>query len=209
MPDIHIHRDHQLGLTKARKVALQWAEEVEAKFDMECTILEGETSDTVEFTRAGVKGELIVAADHFDLEARLGFLLGVEREVVGRDDQFALHAGADELDRVAGLAFENGAVHVELVLDLLGPLKRDLARLGQAERVVAVDVDVGHLKSSGKLGMAFILRQCRQAPDLGVEAIEIEAFALEQALEMGHQLVVGRKHAERGIVGAREPVVIP
>src|SRR5205085_4601735 len=67
---------HALGLTKARKVALQWAEDVEKSFDMECTILEGETSDTVEFTRAGVKGELIVAADHFELDAKLGFLLG-------------------------------------------------------------------------------------------------------------------------------------
>jgi len=76
MPDIHIHRTHALGLTKARKVALQWAEDVEKSFDMECTILEGETSDTVEFTRTGVKGELIVAADHFELDAKLGFLLG-------------------------------------------------------------------------------------------------------------------------------------
>jgi putative polyhydroxyalkanoate system protein len=76
MPDIHIRRDHALGLAKARKVALQWAEDVEARFDMECTILEGETSDTVEFTRAGVKGELIVAPDHFALDAKLGFLLG-------------------------------------------------------------------------------------------------------------------------------------
>ena len=76
MADITIHRDHTLGLAKARKVALQWAEEVEKNFDMECTILEGETSDTVEFTRSGVKGELVVAADHFQLEARLGFLLG-------------------------------------------------------------------------------------------------------------------------------------
>jgi len=76
VPDIHIHRDHRLGLTKARSIALQWAEEVEKKFDMECTILEGETSDTVEFARSGVKGELVVAADHFDLQARLGFLLG-------------------------------------------------------------------------------------------------------------------------------------
>ena len=76
MPDIHIHRSHALGLTKARKVALQWAEDVEKSFDMECTILEGETSDTVEFTRTGVKGELIVAADHFELDAKLGFLLG-------------------------------------------------------------------------------------------------------------------------------------
>jgi putative polyhydroxyalkanoate system protein len=76
MADIRIHRNHKLGLAKAREVAWQWAEEVEQKFDMECTVLEGETSDTVEFTRSGVKGRLIVAPDHFDLEARLGILLG-------------------------------------------------------------------------------------------------------------------------------------
>lgn len=76
MADIRIHRDHTLGLTKARKIAWQWAEDVESRFDMECTVIEGETSDTVEFTRSGVKGRLIVAADHFDLDARLGFLLG-------------------------------------------------------------------------------------------------------------------------------------
>ena len=76
MPDIKIHRDHTLGLAKARKVAWQWAEEVEKKFDMECTVIEGETSDTVEFTRSGVSGTLIVAPDHFDLNAKLGFLLG-------------------------------------------------------------------------------------------------------------------------------------
>jgi putative polyhydroxyalkanoate system protein len=76
MADIKIHRSHSLGLAKARKVAWQWAEEVEKKFDMECSVLEGETSDTVEFTRSGVNGQLIVAADHFDLQAKLGFLLG-------------------------------------------------------------------------------------------------------------------------------------
>ena len=76
MADIHIHRDHKLGLDKARKLAWSWAEKVESKFDMECTVIEGETSDTVEFTRSGVKGELIVAADHFDLSAKLGLLLG-------------------------------------------------------------------------------------------------------------------------------------
>jgi putative polyhydroxyalkanoate system protein len=76
MADIRIHRDHTLGLAKARKVAWAWAEEVEAKFDMECSVLEGETSDTVEFTRTGVNGKLIVAADHFDLHVKLGFLIG-------------------------------------------------------------------------------------------------------------------------------------
>ena len=76
MADIKIHREHSLGLAKARKVAWAWAEQVEAQFDMECTVIEGQTSDTVEFTRSGVKGRLIVAADHFDLDAKLGFLLG-------------------------------------------------------------------------------------------------------------------------------------
>ena len=76
MADIRIHREHQLGLAKARKVAWAWAEQVEKKFDMVCTVIEGETSDTVEFKRTGVSGRLIVAADHFDLDARLGFLLG-------------------------------------------------------------------------------------------------------------------------------------
>ena len=76
MPDIRIRREHSLGLAKARKVAWAWAEEVEAKFDMECTVIEGDSTDTVEFKRSGVNGQLIVAADHFDLHAKLGFLLG-------------------------------------------------------------------------------------------------------------------------------------
>ncbi len=76
MADIHIHREHRLGLAKARKVAWAWAEQVEEQFDMECSVLEGESSDTVEFKRSGVQGTLTVAADHFDLNAKLGFLLG-------------------------------------------------------------------------------------------------------------------------------------
>lgn len=76
MADIHIRRSHQLGLAKARKVAWQWAEDVEKRFEMECTVIEGKTGDTVEFRRTGVNGRLLVAADHFDLEANLGFLLG-------------------------------------------------------------------------------------------------------------------------------------
>ena len=99
MPDIRIHRAHTLGLAKARKVALQWAEQAEARFAMECTILEGETSDTVEFTRTGVTGALIVAADHFDLQAKLGFLLGafsktIESEIEKNLDDLLAHSAA-------------------------------------------------------------------------------------------------------------------
>jgi putative polyhydroxyalkanoate system protein len=87
VPDIRIHRDHQLGLAKARKVAQQWAEHAEQKFDMECSMLEGETSDTVQFKRSGVSGRLIVAADHFDLDAKLGFLLGAFAKTIETEIQ--------------------------------------------------------------------------------------------------------------------------
>ena len=95
MARIHIHRTHHLGLAKARKTAWQWAEAVEKKFEMECTVIVGETSDIVEFTRPGVDGRLVVEADAFDLTAELGFLLGVfsgriESEIEGQLDELLI-----------------------------------------------------------------------------------------------------------------------
>ncbi len=92
MPDIHIHREHALGLAKARKLAFKWAETAEQKLDMECTYEEGKTSDLVTFTRSGVNGELKVTKDAFELDARLGFLLGafkdrIESEIVKNLDE--------------------------------------------------------------------------------------------------------------------------
>ena len=80
MPDIHITREHSLGLPDARKLAFKWAEAVEEKFDMECTYEEGKSADLVSFTRSGVNGELKVTKDSFELDARLGFLLGAFKE---------------------------------------------------------------------------------------------------------------------------------
>lgn len=99
MADLRIHREHDLGLEKARKIAWKWAEEAEKKFDMECTVIEGDYSDTVEFTRTGVSGRLIVAADHFDLDAKLGFLLGafsktIEAEIQKTLDDLLAKGGA-------------------------------------------------------------------------------------------------------------------
>lgn len=92
MAEIRIHRDHDLGLAKAREIAWKWAEQVEGKFDMECTVLEGEFSDTVEFTRSGVKGELTVAPDHFELVAHLGFLLGAFKKTIETEIEKELDA---------------------------------------------------------------------------------------------------------------------
>lgn len=92
MPDIHIQRDHALGLAGARKVAFQWAEQVEQEFDMSCTYEEGKARDEVCFSRSGVSGTLTVTKDRFELNARLGFLLGafkdrIESEIVKNLDE--------------------------------------------------------------------------------------------------------------------------
>lgn len=101
MPDIKLHREHTLGLAKARKVAWAWAEQVEREFGMECTVLEGDDGDTVEFTRAGVNGTLEVAADRFDLHAELGLLLGAFSKTIEREIEQRLDA---LLDRPAAAA---------------------------------------------------------------------------------------------------------
>ena len=80
MPDIHIHREHHLGLKEARKVAFAWAEKAEKKLDLECVYEEGDTEDLLSFTRAGVKGTLVVDAQQFELRAQLGLLLGAFKD---------------------------------------------------------------------------------------------------------------------------------
>lgn len=82
MPDIHILRAHTLGLSAARKLAFQWAEQAEEKFDMACTYEEGDTSDLVSFTRSGVNGTLKVTKDQLELDAKLGFLLGAFKDKI-------------------------------------------------------------------------------------------------------------------------------
>ena len=87
MADLHILRPHTLGMARARKIAFDWAEQVEKDFGMACTYEEGRGADLVRFKRSGVAGELHVTKDKFELDARLGFLLGafqgrIEAEIV-------------------------------------------------------------------------------------------------------------------------------
>jgi putative polyhydroxyalkanoate system protein len=93
LADIHITRQHHLGLAEARKLAFRWAEVAEEKLDMECTYEEGKTSDLVSFTRSGVKGELKVTREKFVLDARLGLLLGAFKERI----ESAIVKNLDEL----------------------------------------------------------------------------------------------------------------
>lgn len=80
MAEIHITRKHALGLAGARRLARRWAEIAERKLDMQCSYAQGQSEDRLCFRRAGAHGELVVGADHFTLDARLGLLLGVFRQ---------------------------------------------------------------------------------------------------------------------------------
>ena len=100
MANLHIRREHSLTLAAARKIARSWAEQVEADFGMQCSYEEGAKEDKVSFTRSGVNGVLQVTASYFDLDAKLGFLLGafkgrIEAEIVKNlDDLLAPKAAA-------------------------------------------------------------------------------------------------------------------
>lgn len=86
MPDIHIQRAHALGLPEARKIAALWVAQAKEKFGMACTYESGDNADRACFSRPGVKGELKVSGNSFEIDATLGFLLGafqsrIEQEI--------------------------------------------------------------------------------------------------------------------------------
>ncbi|MEJ8854764.1 polyhydroxyalkanoic acid system family protein [Variovorax robiniae] len=75
MSDIHIERNHTLGLEGAREVARGWLEKVESEYGMDCKYSEGWVSDTAKFSRPGAEGTLRVTEDNFTLRMTLGFLM--------------------------------------------------------------------------------------------------------------------------------------
>jgi putative polyhydroxyalkanoate system protein len=104
--DIHIVREHKLGLEQARKLASRWAEVAGKKLEMACNYEQGAAGDVVRFKRSGASGELHVDQHRFTLDARLGLLLGmfkgkIEGEIARNLDDLLAHD--DPLD-----AFEQG-----------------------------------------------------------------------------------------------------
>ena len=76
MPELKIEREHTLGLEGARLVADRWREQAEQDWGMTCSLEPGESVDRMRFERSGVSGELSVTASRFDMQIKLGFLLG-------------------------------------------------------------------------------------------------------------------------------------
>lgn len=103
MADIHIARAHGMSLAQARRSAQLWAERARQKFDLQCSYEEGKAgqeADLLTFTRSGVSGTLTVTGELFELQAKLGFMLGafkdrIEGEIVrSLDALIATHPSA-------------------------------------------------------------------------------------------------------------------
>lgn len=92
MTDIHMQRDHTLGLLGARKLAGEWLEQAETRLGLTCEYTEGAACDEISFRRAGVNGTVQITDNRFVLEAELGFLWSafkdkIESEVSRRMDK--------------------------------------------------------------------------------------------------------------------------
>lgn len=82
MSDIHIARNHNLGLPRAREVAQQWIDSAERDYGVECRYLEGWESDVAKFSRPGLDGSLEVTADTLTVRMSLGFLMDAFKGVI-------------------------------------------------------------------------------------------------------------------------------
>ena len=74
--DGRLESTHTLGLAGARTVAERWREQAEQEWGMACEYEPGDFEDRMRFARSGVSGELRVSEHRFDLQIKLGFLLG-------------------------------------------------------------------------------------------------------------------------------------
>lgn len=84
MPDIHIERNHTLGMAGARDAARQWIAQVKQDYDLDCNYVEGKACDVAQFSRAGLDGSLEVTGDSFTIDATLGFLFSAFSDQIER-----------------------------------------------------------------------------------------------------------------------------
>ncbi|WP_180683271.1 polyhydroxyalkanoic acid system family protein [Tepidicella baoligensis] len=75
MADLHVHRNHPLGLEGARRLIDAWIADGESRFGLQCALTRTPEGDVVTFSRTGVSGTLRASACELELSARLGFLL--------------------------------------------------------------------------------------------------------------------------------------
>lgn len=88
MPSIDIRRNHRHTLKVAKDAVKKTAQAIGKKFDIKSEW----NSDTLNFERPGVSGEIRVTAREIHVTAQLGFLLGVLKPVIEQEIERQLDA---------------------------------------------------------------------------------------------------------------------
>lgn len=82
MSEINLQQSHDLGLAKARQLALDWMDEGARQLGLSCQREEGATQDTITFDRMGVNGRMVVSGEHFDLQVKLGMMMAAFKPLI-------------------------------------------------------------------------------------------------------------------------------
>ena len=82
MSEINLQQSHDLGLDKARQLALDWMSEGAGQLGLSCQREEGATQDTISFERMGVNGRMVVSGEHFDLQVKLGMMMSAFKPLI-------------------------------------------------------------------------------------------------------------------------------
>lgn len=80
MAQLEIQRRHELGLEGARRLAREWLVQAQEEFGLRCTLEPGDGHECIHFERPGIRGTLVLSAEAFELQAKLGFLLSAYRQ---------------------------------------------------------------------------------------------------------------------------------
>ena len=78
MPDIYIHRNHDLSLEEAHALVDDIAEEIASSFGVKYR----KEGDTLVFSRAGANGRIRLGESEIVIEASLGMMLKTLRPVI-------------------------------------------------------------------------------------------------------------------------------
>lgn len=82
MSEVKLHRDHTLGLPKARELAKAWAHGAAKDLGLDCQHVEGAEQDVLTFERMGVTGTMTVTGTSFDLQVKLGMMMAAFKPIV-------------------------------------------------------------------------------------------------------------------------------
>jgi len=89
VPDIHIIREHNLGLEQARDSATNMARDLAEQFSISTQW----NANTLTFARPGVDGEIQVEAARIVIQVRLGFMVSLFRAGIEQ----SIHEHLDQL----------------------------------------------------------------------------------------------------------------